>query len=344
MQRQTFYAKGLHWVFYFYNMRIWYRVSPDGLEWSDPVKVMSTGYSDFFSLHYDGTYLHYVGNRWSTTDVMWYRRGMPNSDGTITWDTDEQIITEITNYACDATITVDSEGYPWIGYYDAKDIWVPGVIKSRRNDGVWETASGFPYCLNPERSYYGVILVPLTSGKIYAVYFRSWQQQAMPMPTQPIYGKLWDREAWGEEEQVSTSQVANTDFNMISAVAYGDDVHVAFLKDLTYDIIHIKRTWDLGWSPEKVVQAAVSDWSPPVISYSRRLNMAYCFWAQDNRVYYKTYADNVWSELVKWVSEGEVITTNHITCFYEDYGSIIGVAWYLRTSELIRYSFIHQKT
>ena len=337
-QRQIFYDKGLHWVFYFYNMAIRYRVSPDGLVWSESTFVTGTGYGDFFSIHYDGTYLHYVCTSWGPR--IWYRRGIPNSDGTISWSAEEQDIPVLEEfYSTDPTITVDSEGYPWVGCYGEN--MEPIICKSNQNDGTWTSNDpGFPYSLNPERRCYGVIPVSLTSGKVYAIYLRSFKKEQMPdLPTAPIYGKLWDGAAWGEEEVVSSSNVANTDFQLASALAIGDDVHVAFLKDLTYDIIHIKRIWGVGWSPEQVIQPSVSDLSSPVLSYSRTRNMPYCFWAQNNRLYYKTYADNMWGELVEWVLEEEPIKVNNLICFYEDYSSIIGVVWYL-PSGFLRYNHI----
>ena len=338
IQRQTFYAKGLHWVFYFYNMAIRYRVSPDGLVWSELFLVTGTGYGDFFSLHFDGSYLHYVCTSWGPR--IWYRRGIPNSNGTISWSAEEQDIPVLKEfYSTDPTITVDSEGYPWVGCYGEN--MEPIICKSDQNDGTWTSnAPGFPYSLNPERRYYGVIPVPLTSGKVYAIYLRSYKkEQLYSLPTAPIYGRLWEGVAWGEEEEVSSSNVANTDFHLASALASGDDVHVAFLKDSTYDIIHVKRTWGVGWSPEQVIQPSASDLSSPVLSYSRTRETPYCFWAQNDRIYYKTYADNMWGEFVEWVLEGEPVKANDLICFYEDYGSKIGVVWYL-PSGFLRYNHL----
>jgi len=338
-QRQSFYAKGLHWVFYFYNMAIRYRVSADGLNWSAPTLVTGTSYGDFFSLHYDGTYVHYVCTSWGPR--IWYRRGVPNSNGTISWGAEEQDIPVLKDfYTTDPTITVDSEGYPWVGCYGEN--LEPLICKSGQNNGTWTSnAPGFPYSLNPTRRYYGVVPVPLTSGKVYAIYLRSFKKEQAPdVPTAPMFGKLWDGVTWSEEEVISSSNVANTDFQLASAIARGDDVHIALLKDLTYDLIHVKRAWPTGWEAERTIRPAATSSSAPVLSYSSGLDMLYCFWAEDNSVYYNTFAHNVWAEPVRLALEEEPISCQSIMCSYEDFDSIIGVLWYLPTSSLVRYIHI----
>jgi len=340
-QRQCFYSKGLHWVFFLENMAIRYRVSSDGVNWGEPVLVTRVGWADFFSLHYDGIYIHYVCTLWGPR--IWYRRGTPQSNGAIIWSAGEQDIPVLSDfYSTDPTICVDTEGFPWVGCY-GEDEREPLICKSGQNNGTWiSNDPGYPFSLNPVgRQHYGVIAVPLTSGKIYAIYLRSFQKEARPdLPTAPIYGRLWDGTSWGPEEQVSVSNVANTDFHLASAVAVGDDVHITFLKDQTYDLIHLKRTWPNGWEDENTIVPSATPTSAPVISYSKKLNRLYCFWAENNAIFYSKFSQNDWVEPIQLVTEEEPITCQSIMCSYEDYDSIIGVLWYLPNSSIIRYTYI----
>jgi len=341
-QRKNFYANGLHWVFY-HRKGMNYRVSRDGLTWSEPIKLAPVEDAHFFSLYFDGTYLHYVYH----TDMeppptpatrTFYRKGIPNSDGTITWVADEQIVFDGI-YICFPTICVDSYGYPWIGfYYWIEEPWkyVPGVIKSSRNDGVWETAPGFPYFLNPEETYRAVGVTPLTGGKIYALYYRALSKLHMPgAETLPILGKLWDGVSWGPEENVSASKVSNEEWEMVSYLSVGDNVHVVFLKDLTYEIIHIERD-RTGWKPEKVV-AQASNRSSPVISYSPSTDTIYCFWIENNKIYFKRYSRGAWDTVpTEWVVEQPVSVPGYSPSYKDLYGSKImcserdqSVAWLL---------------
>lgn len=357
-QRKSFYARGLHWVFYG-RPGIYYRVSPDGLAWSDPVFVCPSSYADFFSLYFDGTYLHYtyysgraVGGVPGGEYKLWYRKGLPNANGTITWITEEQLVPEIAAgliYACDATICVDSYGCPWIGYYHAEDGWRPGVVKSQRSDGIWETAPGFPYILS-NRSYRAVGVTPLTAGKVYALYYRAWKKaQGGPGAyPQPIYGKLWNGAEWGLEERVSSSNVNQEEFHMVSFLSVGDDVHCVFLKDVTNEIVHVRRTSG-GWGPETVV-AQASNLSSPVISYSPSTGTIYCFWAENNRVYYKKYIGGIWDTIpTEWVYEDRPIDSysrlypSKIISDLEMIGGRLGVAWLLyadTASALLRYNHL----
>lgn len=343
-QRKSFYAKGLHWVFYFQNMAIRYRVSPDGINWSEPIPVTGTGFPDFFALHYDGFYIHYVCTHFSPP--IWYQRGIPNSDGTISWSTDDQFIPGLQEfYTTDPNITSDSEGYPWVGCYGCDPPMDPWICKSGQNDGSWlSNAPGFPYRLNPDRSKFGVIPLSLNGGKVYALYLRSYSKYQYPdLLTAPMYGKLWDGAGWGEEEQASISHLSNEGFHLVSAIAAGDDIHAAFLKYETFDIIHVERKWGIGWGEERLVESDLPPSpipsSPPIISYSEKTGRLYCFWVVGNAIYFSIFEYDAWGAPFIWQLEEEPVS-GYIQSFYKDYGGLIGVHWHLPESKLIRYKYM----
>jgi hypothetical protein len=96
-QRNSFYAAGRAWVFYMgYDAvnasHIYYKSSTNGVTWTarSEFTYITNGYD--FSLHWDGTYCHtvWISNTALQNGVS-YRRGTPNSDGTITWVATQEV-------------------------------------------------------------------------------------------------------------------------------------------------------------------------------------------------------------------------------------------------------------
>ena len=139
-QRMTFYANDRFWAFYGDGTNMTYCTSTDGASWSDETDVRTASGGGRFSIWFDGTYMHYV---YSKDSPLYYRRGIPNSDGSITWSADEQTVSTTYSDTTRATISVDTNGYVWIGYTDhSSPYYYAYVIKSGNNDGTWGTTPG----------------------------------------------------------------------------------------------------------------------------------------------------------------------------------------------------------
>ena len=113
-QRKWFYANGRHWVFYSDGSNIGYKSSSDLINWTDFTVIGPTTYGNRISIYWDGRYIHYV--RTETTNPVKYRKGTPNSNGTVTWYSDEVTVDSDTNAKGSPTITMDSDGYIWLAY------------------------------------------------------------------------------------------------------------------------------------------------------------------------------------------------------------------------------------
>lgn len=183
-QRNIFYSNGLWWCFYCDGADMVYRTSSDdGATWSSATTVaaLPDGIGANFDITYDGTYIHYVRNTTAVQDGLAYRRGTPQSNGTISWSAAEQTVLDSTEDARDPNIVVDSNGYPWISYsdYDVAGPKDPTVITSSTNDGTWTTATGYPLVLKSAQGYFAC-LVPQTSGKLCAIIGKGKRQQEKP--------------------------------------------------------------------------------------------------------------------------------------------------------------------
>jgi hypothetical protein len=336
-QRKSFYANGMFWVFYSDGTNMVYYTSLDGSTWtvggSSPVRASYYGFQ--FSIWFDGTYLHYA---YAYSGAIYYRRGTPNSDGTITWSAGEQTVSTTYNMAYYPMISVDSNGYVWIGYREyTGTYYYPYVIKSGNNDGTWGTPpAGFPYQLSTTSSgFWRVSIIPLTAGKMLAVY---------AYDSAGVRAKRWNGSSWGAEK-ATTSAIRYGYYH--SAVAQGDDVHLVFLKWATYDILYVKYTYSTdSFGSETTLQAGATSTSAPVISIDTATNDLYVFAATKttgtpsgwtaNHIYYIKYtaSSGTWGSWVDWIDESTEVLyqADTLTCFYQAYGSKIGLVYMTKTA------------
>ena len=109
-QRKTFYAAGRHWVFFNDTYFINYLSSTDGSTWtgSNDVSTKSISSGQMFSVFFDGTYVHVAFCVANAGSAIYYRRGTPNSDGTITWSAAVQTV--LPYYSDDANLDGVSAG------------------------------------------------------------------------------------------------------------------------------------------------------------------------------------------------------------------------------------------
>jgi len=336
-QRKIFYANELFWVFYHDGTNIVYKTSADGTTWSSATTVKAVSYAHNFSIWFDGTYLHYAH---ADNSSISYRRGTPNSDGSITWSANEQTVSTTYNYADFPFVSVDTNGYVWIGYkdYDGAD-WYPYVIKSGNNDGTWGTTpSGFPHQLSTTSvSSWRVSPIPLTNGKMLVIYSQDY--------TVVIRVKAWDGSSWGTET-ATTSGPWEAEY--YSAVAQGDDVHITFVKDNGVDMIHTKYTYTTNsfGAETTIFTSGLLGICPPVLSINPATNDLYVFFTSDPTapmISYRKYtaATSTWETTIDWIGEGGTTVAWIINCFYKAYSLCyyIGFAYMPDTSTL-KFAFL----
>ena len=217
-QRETFAAHGLVWsiIAALGTTGEHLAVSTsddDGETWTTPTVIVedfSGGVGNYgTAAHFDGQYLHIVVSGQGEV-TMRYRRGEPQSDGTIDWSHDLQDVITETDLA-EVSITAVN-GYPVIGYEwfnDAEPGWPrPMVIMSATNDGTWVTADDFPYQLDTDATYTWIGVGDLGDGALLALW---WD-------TSVIKARVWDNEEWGAVESVDDEDPTPAAFNY---TAYG---------------------------------------------------------------------------------------------------------------------------
>jgi hypothetical protein len=141
----TFYAAGRHWIIYVNDDGdIVYESSTYGYTWIGDDIATSTIYGVEVACFFDGTYIHYARYQPANgqPSATKYRMGTPGSDGTITWAAVEQTVNTTPGElaAMRVAISVDEEGYPWVGWVDTDGTNTFGqmfVESSSTKDGTW---------------------------------------------------------------------------------------------------------------------------------------------------------------------------------------------------------------
>jgi hypothetical protein len=303
-----------------------------------------------FAVAFDGTRLHYVFSTGKNGDPLYYRCGLPNANGTITWLDNEQNITigESDTSHLWPSIAIDSEGRPWVAYARknvTENSRYAYVTTSITSNGTWITAPGFPHQLSPI-NYTGinVMIVPLTNQKMLAIVScGGWQ----------IESYLWNGSSWSEK-QTTTSAITSDGIIEcgLSAVNQGDDVHLVFVKDSTHDLVYTKYSYDSNyWGPETIVQPAVNSETSPVLSIDVTTNKLYCFWAgapTANCIYYKVYNGSAWNFVAgsnPWIIESSLAgyyQYDGLSGFYQSYNNQIGLAYTTGTGStyMLKFAFL----
>jgi len=356
-QRHGFYTQDLHWVFYSDGVDIVFSTSSDAVTWSSATHVLdcngSLGIPSLFNIWFDGTYVHYVWTEADYGDPIIYRSGIPNGNGTITdrvsgieWGSNdvsgEQVAVEgnSTYNFFAPSVVVDSYGIAWVGYTQIHitdgDPTPDGsyVTKSEFGDGTWGTTPmDFPYRAQAG-VYSSVSMVPLTNSKVFILYGNSTYTENAT----PLNGQAWNGSSW-EAEVTTASNVGFVYYT--SAVAFFDDVYIAFLGNVTgvypwgntSDIMFTKYAYDgntLG--SEVAVQTPANITSAPALSVNYASGMVYCYWIGSpdvDTIYQRRYAipEDTWDDTVVWNTDTNIISNKFFTCFYDYTNDWTGVVW-----------------
>lgn len=336
-QTMSFYAQGRYWVFYVSSDYLVYSSSTNGMSWTSPTNIISTLYGQDFSACFDGTYLHYARrHHWS--DNLYYRRGMPNADGTITWSADEQLIDDGSGTLAFMfpKICVDSEGYAWIGVnrFNASDpspFRTPWVFKNSMKDGTWSTASGFPYKLNPTTAaFWRVTPVPMTKSKVYIFYASSEIESIYPQ------GRIWDG-VMGAPETISYYYI---DYgHQHGIVSVGNDIHLIYRIYVGQGAKfgYFKRTYGVGWGGAELTDIPGVSVSPTltVDAFSDKLYVFY----RDGTTF-KTFnktIDSAWGSVRTFLDE----STDDLP---PDSGGKKYGAWYQQQNGTIGFVYLTKNT
>lgn len=334
----SFYDENLLWVFYQdgaeANPSIYYRTSSDGETWSSPTLFRASVQRYSYEIWHDGTYIHYIA--YVSGNIL-YRRGNPDSDGTIVWSATEQN-TGLT--VTDSYLTVTTTGQAMIVYniYPNAD-----VVKNANSDGTWSTEWTKEDLFTDYMVSDQARIVALTGGKAAIVAGKS----DSPLRIQCYRGG--DQDDWSAEK--TTGQLESS--RSYSAVAQDDDVHIAYL-DNVGNINYVKyqySTNSFGTPVELYDGTGTTSW--PDIALDESNNDLYVFYEgdpDDDIIYYCVSEDggSNWSAPATYIDEGAIdglpATDYYLNCDYTfDSSSYIGV-YYMAGTYMLKFHSISTLT
>ena len=138
------YSQGLWWTFWGDGSNIDYSTSAHGISWSKPTVVTSNGFGSGANLDIylrGASTIYYVLTDSGVSDRFFFRYGILNLDGTISWSISEQTIhtrfPRSLTHAYGDSITVDNSGTIWA----AVMTYHPDVQLFKSSDGItWTRA------------------------------------------------------------------------------------------------------------------------------------------------------------------------------------------------------------
>jgi len=282
---------------------------------------------------------------------FWYRRGQPKADGSIAWTTDWQ---KINNVAGDFTnlghlyrvsLCTDSNGVPFLGFYGYR---IPAggdgifVVKASSNNGTFTsptatyfaaTSTGWPinYPIN-------IVLVPLTEGKVLAVYYYIYTG-----PTYYLKSRLWSGSAWGSAVNIlpqSGSKLVYDDRAMAAASDLNQTAYLTYLNPDASEIYAFKYVLGTGWSGVQTVTDYTSTTSFPAVGFRSEVNV---YWAINGTVFGSRLVNGTWSAsfYVKALNATEVYCDS-INSFTQEYDGKFGIAITYRAGTDYRIAMLYQ--
>ncbi len=317
-QRKEFYARGRFWKFYSDGLNMILKTSTDGQNWSSPTIIRPCTSGVDFSIVFDDTYVHYV----CALNTLRYRRGTPNVNGAITWSAAEQNISVTHDDTKHPTVSVDSNGYPWIGYMDVN---LPYAIRSNNNDGSWAGVE-VPHQLSTyNSSWWYVTVIALTAGKMLALYSRVWE---------PLWGVQWNGVAWGDPDSIFAYMPGYS----YSAVAEGDRAHIVLVSNNK----HIKyTTWYAGTFDTVITLASffeIAGFNPVICRSGSDL---YVFWANRPRIdhlYYIKRENGIWLDGVDYLTAAGLLGPS-LTCFDRQRYGYVGIGFKTSFYPQLKFSY-----
>lgn len=238
-----------------------------------------------------------------------------------------------------AVITVDSNGYPWIGFACHNGLYVlPYTAQGNATNGTWNWRTASIRRLHVTHSIrWCCCPIALTNGKMLIIY---------TCVGTDFYSQYWNGSVWGSEVTTGADIIVS---NYFSVIRHDDTVEMVYLETTSYDVEHIRWTAD-SWSSVATVQAASTSTSAPVLTINPDTDEMWCFWAGSpsaNHVYYKKYSDVAWdASPTDWLDEtADSLTANdRVTCFAQVYSNLIGLEYMTKpiTSSPynVRYAFL----
>lgn len=304
--RMSFYAEGCWFKFWVDQQLGYYSSLAYGNEtWAAETLYSASSARAGLQVDYDGTYVHVIRCAMDAGRTLWYQRGRPWGNGTISWDGEHYLRDANTNdYSASLSgypsIKVDTNGYPWVAWslYDGPD----GdndvcVMKSSVKDGNWTTEN--TWTIGSGKYYMKVQLLSLSGGRMTATWSSNYTTAKKAVSI-----RQWDTSSWLAEKKTVTYP---QDFYYWSVCDDGSGVDLVLLGNTNHNIIYDRYdAVNNHWESEVIVKYGATVTACPVLSRSTDTGKMRVWWESDplyDSIYYCENDGYGWSEEVLMLTE-----------------------------------------
>jgi hypothetical protein len=322
--RSNFYSATRYWQFHNRSGTVYYISSTDNSTWTAGTSIGAATYESSWATWFDGTYVHYC--RWVSGHI-YYRRGTPVSDGSMTWSAAEQDIVSSDTIDWFMSITVDTGGHAWIGAQrQASGVNSPVVWRNADTDGTWTNDTGFPYALHSASAVdWSPCPMCLSNGDVYVAYYGATADSTGTL------GKLWNSttSTWGSEETVSATTTDSPWGNSVYGkfTTNGKDCAIVFLTNPGAYSYRILKRIGSTWSADTLVNSGLDYLDQPTVTMDAVGNI-YVFYTKGSPglvIYMKYYYAGAWStEATIWTGD-YTFEENMMNSFPIVYNNKIGI-------------------
>jgi len=320
--RKVWYANGRYWVFWVKADRyVYFASSADAITWDSPTQTSMSPVYDGRNLSTwaSGNYIHTLRTEsvWSQVGPMYYRRGLLNADGTISWDSDVQ--PHPVNCWYMHNICVDSSGYPCILYNEVAAVNNNLYVRLATNVDGSTWGAGTILKILPDVSQ-AKLLIPLSSGrKLLAIYCILEQYTA--------YSRFYDGvSAWAAETTVATGLAFFFYWNGV--IDSNDNVHFAHIG--SGSVKHTVWTESGGWGSVTTIFSGMSGNTQIYLTVGSNGEI-FLFWMASNHIYLRMYLGGNWSGAIDVADEStDGITSNIVIVTY--WSGKIGIVYLTKSA------------
>jgi len=346
--RFTFYASGRYWAFYTKSASytaIYYKTSTDGTSWSseNTISIVAGdtigGYGGI-GVWLRGSYMHiaYGGQR-AGQDYVRYRRGVPESDSTITWSADWQgtACTTADRIVGETSVVADTDDYPVIVYEEAFGVSQYSYItKSSANDGTWSTQGGYPLLIgqtSPNGNSETITAYP-NSDKMYALWS---QDDGASNYNWYLFGKYYNGSSWsGSDETIDYGRYEDPTYTIIGFCSVADDddnLYIVWERSDGGSYLEVR--WEDGTFSSPIQISPTG--SSPSVSYNDNANCVYVTYIRSGAARSVALNLNEW----EFSSEYTLFTpTGLSTLSATPYGDHVGILYLTSASGYTEHGYL----
>jgi hypothetical protein len=329
-QRTSFSGNGYYVEFYASGTSSYYRSRGLGNGTFGPQSANLGDATNSQAVYYDGSYVYRIRTTQGANRPTYFRRGVLESDGTITWDSESFVGYLAIGSPADIpepSITV-SNGHYFIGFnrYDGPDDSdTARVLECETGNSSWITAHDH-FCGN-HQYYLQVRVVAVTDGVCVVI-------GGAHEGSKYIWLRHYNMSSWTSDRYVAANLAAEEQFTVYAS---GGTVQIVYCDSVTLKYVTYSTGTESFGTPEAIYTGTGGMY--PTITHNESDDTLWVFWVVDgNKILYKVLDGFVWGDYTQ-LGNDTSISSRVIASDYSLDGNYMG-AYYFNGSMLVHLSIM----